>query len=187
MKKLTAAVVLPALALSGAALYLSLRGLQSSTPLPLEPTTAQARYELLNTEWTRSNEQGLPEFKAQAVAITWFDDDSAQLQQVSVERLGGESSPWQLQAPEGHMPANSRDLSLSGPVQAKGRWPDGADLNFETEQLWVETATKRLRTDKPVALQGPGRRLEAKGLSADFSGRELALLDEVRARYVPHD
>jgi len=174
---------LPALLALGVLLFLSLRALERNAPPAGAGPEATPRYELLNSEWIRTSADGSPQFIARAAQMSWYDDQSAQLRHAEVRALGGGSSPWRLTAPEGHLPAKSRDLLLSGTVLATGHWPDGSHLGFHTERMWVETVQRMLRTDADVALEGSGRSVMATGLAADFDGRNIRLLSNVRAQY----
>lgn len=185
MKRLSALLSLPALAVLGALLFLSLQRMDQLRPLSAEAPIETPRYELLDAEWTRLDAQGAPEFSARADSIVWFDDQSAHLSQPEIHAFGGSGSPWRLTAPEGSMAAGSRDILLTGTVLATGQWPDGGELGFNTDRLWLDMQGRLLRTDADVSLQGPGRHVLATGMTADWQGRDLRFLSNVQARYEP--
>lgn len=186
MNRWSALLSLPALFVIGALLFFTLQKLEHARPLPEAETEAQPRYELENAEWMRMDASGAPQFIAKAERISWYDDQSARMLQPELFSLGGKGSPWRLAAPTGRMPADSRDIFLSGSVLATGKWPDGADLTLNTDRLWVDTENKMLHTDAELSLDGPGRHVLATGMNADWTGRDLKLLSNIQARYEPH-
>lgn len=150
-----------------------------------ESPPATPRYTLKSAEWTRLDAEGQLEFVANAQLIEYFDDQSLRLQQPEVHAFGGSGSPWRLTAPEGSTPAHSRNLLLTGPVLAMGRWPDGEELGINTEHLWLDVENKVLRTDADVTLSSATRKVLASGLIADSMGQRIELLSKVRAAYAP--
>lgn len=183
MKGRSPLLSLPVLLVAGGLLFWSLRSLDRHLPDSGAVASVSPRYELENSEWVRTGADGQPQFVARAAQMSWYDDQSAQLREAELSALGGRGSPWRLSAPQGHLPAKSQDVLLSGPVQVTGRWPDGADLQFTTDRLWVDTDAKMFRTDAEVALQGRHRNVLATGLEADFEGRHIQLLSKVKAQY----
>lgn len=178
----TAALLL----LTAAAALLTLRNFQrAGLPQNEDAQQTPPRYTLNQVEWTRLDQNGQPEYIAQAQSIEYFDDRSAHLIQPDVIAFGGKGSPWRMTAPEGRTPANSRNILLSGNVLVAGRWSNGRELNLTTPHLWLEPGEKRLRTDAEVMLEGAGRKLRATGLIADSMGEHVQLLGKVRGEYAP--
>jgi LPS export ABC transporter protein LptC len=176
--------VLPILAVLGV-LFATWRG---ATPItaPVTVTTAgQPRYTLSGARWTRYDEQGQASFAAQAQTIDYYNDESARLHEVELRGLGGIGSPWQIKAPLGIAPAHARRMLLSGPVTAIGRWPEGESVSFVTPELWVDQDSREISTEAAVKLVSASRSADATGLRADWEGKTLELLHDVRVNYVP--
>ena len=154
---------------------------------PPRPTTeageAQPRYVLNEGRWTRFSEEGHPQFEATAQTIEYFDDDSAQLHTVEMRSLGGPASPWRLNAPEAYSPPHSDRMELRGMVTAIAHWPEGETANFQTPRLWVDEKKHQLYTDAPVQMRGRSRNANADGLRADWIGKTVELLGQVRMQY----
>lgn len=143
------------------------------------------RYAVTGAQWLRLNLRGEPEFRAQAQTIDYYADDTVRLHGLTVDALGGWTSPWHLQAPEGSARMNDRRLLLTGDVLAQGKDSDGVPLDFTTEKLWVDLLRRELRTDEAVVLKSAHRRATARGLKADFDGERIQLLNDVQMEYAP--
>lgn len=164
------------------------RGAAPPRPEAPEAVGALPRYTLKEAHWTRFDESGKPAFEATAGNIDYFSDESARLKTIELRALGGKASPWRISAPEGYAPPREQRVNLHGPVTAVAQWPEGEKgepLNFEASQLWVDQRKQELYTDTPVRLSGPNRNAEAGGLRADWTGKKLELLGDVRMKYVP--
>jgi LPS export ABC transporter protein LptC len=160
----------------------------TSDPAPAEILTEQQpRYYVLGAEWTRLDAEGRPETRVTADLIEYFDDDSARLETLVVDQMGGTGSPWRLTSPSGYAPPYERRLRLDGPVQGEGRWPEGDRLEFMTDHLWVDSQAREFYTEAGVEVRGPGRNLTARGLRADWDGERLQLLHEVRLNHALPD
>ncbi len=143
------------------------------------------RYAVTGAQWLRLNLRGEPEFRAQAQSIDYYADDSVQLHGLVLDALGGWTSPWHVQAPEGAARLDERSLLLSGDVLATGKTVDGEPLDFTTDRLWVDLLRRELRTESDVVLKSDFRRATARGLKADFSGERIQLLNDVQMEYAP--
>lgn len=174
-----------ALVLTFAALAYWGRDLRTAPAETAAPIQELPRYAVTGAQWLRLNLRGEPEFRAQAQSIDYFTDDSVQLHALTLDALGGFTSPWHVQAPEGWAQLDERRLLLSGEVVAQGKTVDGAPLNFTTDRLWVDLLRKELRTESDVALKSDFRRATARGLKADFSGERIQLLNDVQMEYAP--
>lgn len=149
-----------------------------------EPATP--RYTLTGASWLRLDSKGQPQLRAQAVQIDFFDDDSARLETLSVDALGGLDSVWRLSAPSGYVPPHQKRLRLDGPVNGETRLADNEWAQLHAEQLWVDQSRRELTSDKPVRLVSPRRQAQAHGLRADFNGKRIELRGNVEARYAPN-
>src|SRR5204863_6561823 len=92
-------VIFPAAALI-AALYFTWEGFQASPVTTVASKSELPRYAATNAQWLRLNRQGDPEFRAQAVTVDYYADESARMHGVSLDALGGTASPWHVEAPE---------------------------------------------------------------------------------------
>jgi LPS export ABC transporter protein LptC len=162
-------------------------GLGLRPPVAESATVAREppRYVVTDAQWLRLNLRGEPEFRAQAQSIEYYADDTVELRTLALDALGGWTSPWHVQAPEGTARVNDRRLLLSGDVVAQGKTIDGAQLDFTTERLWVDLLRRELRTDHDVVFQSDFRRATARGLKADFNGEHIQLLNDVQMEYAP--
>ncbi|HZP12745.1 MAG TPA: LPS export ABC transporter periplasmic protein LptC [Nevskiaceae bacterium] len=171
--------------LAVALLVLTWRGNETAVEPSSPAAEAQPRYQLDDARWIRYDERGQPEFQASAESIEYFDDESAKLSTIEMHSLGGASSPWRISAPRGHAPPHSQQrVQLYGGVDANGQWPQGEPLSFQTPSLWVDEKTHQIYTDAPVQLRGPGRSASAAGMRADWIGKSVELLGQVRTQYV---
>lgn len=159
---------------------------QTPATAPVAPAAPLPRYTVTGAQWLRLGEQGQPEFRAQAQSIEYFADESIQLHTITLDALGGLSSPWNLRAPAGTVPPRERRVLLQGGVVAKGAYADGVPIDFTTDRLWVDLLRRELRTESPVLLTSDLRHASARGLKADFSGERVQLLDDVQVEYVPN-
>lgn len=177
-------LIFPAALLLGIALWLT-RGTQ---PQVTDPDAAQAeppRYQLRDADWVQLDARGEPLFRAAAVSIAYRDDRSVQLENVALDRLGGDSGVWQVRAPHGTLPAAQTRMRLHAPVIIEGQ-PDSAEpLRITAESLWLDLRARELYTEDTVQLTGPGREAVAVGLRADWAGEKLQLLNNVRVSYAP--
>jgi LPS export ABC transporter protein LptC len=173
--------------LAAAALFLAWQGLHAPAPdVTAEPRAEQPRYAVTGAVWVRLGRGGEPEFRAQAAQIDYYADESANLQSLVVDTLGGTASPWHLTADTGQVPAHERSMLLKGAVEARSHYGN-APFQFTTDQLWVDLLRRQLRTDSQVRLSSEFRRASARGLQADFSGERVQLLNDVQVDYDPED
>lgn len=142
-----------------------------------------ARYELTQVRWQRLNDAGQIEFRAQAVRLRQYRDDSAELSELQLDALGGLDSPWRVRAPSGTVPSREQRIRLNGPVIADGRLTPNEPAQVIAENLWVDSVKKELSTDEPVRVETPTRSARARGLRTDFKGRQLNLLHDVEVTY----
>lgn len=186
------------LLLLGAVVWL---GQRSEPALPAGAQTPadeeRPRYQLDGAQWLRHTEAGQPLFEVRARRVDYFDDGAMQLMTVEVDHLAAGESPaghWTLNAPRGSVDAGEHRLRLYPQVEIHGQVEDaGQDtgrraatadpLLIQTTALWVDWQARTLDSDQPVTAQAPGRRLQAVGLHADWSGRRVAFLDDVQVTH----
>jgi len=79
------------------------------------------RYRIEGLKLMRTDADGVPALQMVASNADYYDDGSAQLKTVEAKGLSGNAAPWQLQAPQGLVPAGQRRLKLLAPVTGTGR------------------------------------------------------------------
>lgn len=185
------------LLLLGAVLWLGQRSEPALQPAAgLEPSAERPRYQLDGTQWLRHTEEGQPLFEVRARRVDYFDDGAMQLMTVEVDHLAASENTtghWTLNAPRGSVATGEHRLQLypqveiHGQVQSTGdaRSPAAstAPLLIQTPALWVDWQARTLDSDQPVTAQAPGRRLQAVGLQADWTGRRVSFLDDVQVTH----
>lgn len=165
--------------------YLTLRGFGTRTSPVEQVKVERPRYVLKGAEWTRYDEQGQPEVRATALSIDYFDDKSARLNTLEMDRLGGGNGPWHLSAATGVMPANQERMQLGRPVTVTGDLQDLGPVRIVSDTLWVDFERKEIHTGDSVLLSGEGRNARATGLRADWNGERVQLLQDVHVDYAP--
>ena len=171
------------MALAVAALLLTWQ-MQEPEPVAVTAEPEPPRYAASGVEWLKLGRNGEPEFRAQARTLDYFADESVVMHEVKLDALGGYSSPWHLEAPQGMVPPRERRLKLAGGVTATGALAQER-VRLVTPQLWVDLLRRELRTDAEVKFQSEFRSATARGLRSDFEGEHVQLLNDVRVDYVP--
>ena len=143
------------------------------------------RYAMSGVRWLRLDNQGRPQFRAQAATIDFYDDDSARLHTLGLDALGGFDSVWHLTAPSGYVPARQKRLRLDGPVTGEGQLAENETAHLHAGQLWVDQTKREISSDRPVLIESPRRQAQAQGLRADFGGKRIELRGKVEAHYDP--
>lgn len=159
--------------------------LPDTEPAPPEQLGAAERtprYYLKQASWVQLGPAGQVEYQVQASAARYYDDESAQLEELVINGLAGTDN-WSLRAPEGYAPPHERRMLLEGPVRGNGQWTDGERFALQTEHLWLDTLRREIYTEAPVELVSKHRNLNATGMRADWAGSELQLQSRVRVRY----
>ena len=185
MNRLKSALIWLALPLMVAAwLLFGSPALEPETPPEAEGDKVP-RYSLKGVEWTRLNQQGQRDFTATAESADYYDDESARYEQLKVNVLGISKTPWNLSSPSGEAPPHERRISMHGPVNVEGAWPDGEPVTLQMAQLWVDPDKRQLQTDEGVQFESASRNGKSKGLQADWEKQTVQLLGDVRMEYVP--
>jgi LPS export ABC transporter protein LptC len=171
------------LALVILAAWATLHSLQRVDVAEEPPATTRARYELAGAEWTRFDAQGKALLHATADRIRYYDDKSAELDQLNVDHLGSEPGPWHLTAPRGITPANEQRMQLTEPVTMRGSLRDGEPLELTVDTVWLDLGTHEIYTDSPLTIVAPYRRVDAVGMRSDWAGTFLKLERDVKVVY----
>ena len=142
----------------------------------------EADYYLRGAELSTLDAQGRLIYRVRAANVLHFPDDTVDLDEVEVDYLDG---PWALVAERGHMLPGAVQLDLSGDVRMRGRLHSGDEVQLETDTIRVHFEDRQIDTDAEVLVRSGQYTARARGMRTDLSGRELALLADVRVRYEP--
>lgn len=172
-------------ALALAALSWSLRGLEENAGT-VAKTAAPPRYTAKQAQWTHLDAQGVAAFHLTADTVEYYDDRSATLSNVVMDRFHAGQSPWRLTAPQGTIPAWQSRVLLQNPVNAAGTLLNGDPVTISTSSLWADGSRNELYTDASVQVDGPGWQATGIGLRADLASDKVALLHNTKVNYVAH-
>lgn len=161
----------------------SLRGLEDAAPEMKAPQASDPRYTAKKAEWTHLNAQGVAEFHLTADTIDYFDDRSAKLQGVMIDRLRTGENPWRLTAPQGTMPPQENRVLLQDPVHAIGTLQSGETVSIDTPRLWADATRNELYTSDAVQISGSNWFATSIGLRADLSGDKMTLQKNIKVKY----
>jgi LPS export ABC transporter protein LptC len=164
----------------------SLSGLESTTTETQSLDAKKPRYSAKKAEWTHLNTQGVAEFHLTADVVDYYDDRSAKMQGVMIDRLRTGQSPWRLTAPQGTMPPQENRVLLENPVHAVGTLQSGETVDINTPRLWADGTRNELYTGDAVQVSGRNWRATATGLRADLAGEKVALLKNTQVKYASH-
>lgn len=164
----------------------SLSGLENRAQVLAAPTAIEPRYTATNAEWTHLNKEGVAEFHLTADTARYYDDRSAQLNNVVMDRFRAGQSPWRLTAPQGSIPPYESRILLQNPVTATGTLQSGDTVTINTPHLWADATRNELFTDAPVEMISLNWQAIGTGLRADLTGEKLALLKNSKVIYAPH-
>lgn len=127
--------------------------------------------------------EGIPRHRLNAENMTHFADDrSTMLDNPHLSFLNEKGETWQLDAGHGQLDGKGETLLLNGTV-AIHRAGDGA-IELKTGEITIHPAQQTATTRSAITLTGPGTRIEASGLDANFAEERLVLYT-VRGRYEP--
>jgi lipopolysaccharide export system protein LptC len=129
--------------------------------------------------------EGVPRHRLSAENMTHFvDDRSTHLAQPHLSFLNEQGETWQLDAGRGQLDAAGETLLLTETVNLR-RAGDTTDIiELRTRELTIHPSQQTATTRTPITITGPGTRVEAAGLDANFSDERLVLYS-VRGRYEP--
>lgn len=172
-------------ALALAALSWSLRGLEETNTAETK-TGPEPRYTAKQVQWTHLDAQGAAVFHLSADTVEYYDDRSATMSAVVMDRFHAGQSPWRLTAPQGTIPAQQSRVLLQNPVNAVGTLLNGDTVTINTLSLWADSSRNELYTDAGVQVNGPGWQATGTGLRADLAADKVALLHNTKVNYVAH-
>lgn len=184
MKRLAA--LLPLLMLAAAALallHISLQPGGEPSPTQAEATAQIPIYIAHQATWVRFDQNDVPQLRAQAERIDYFEDRSMKLSEVKLDRLGSKNGYWHVSAPEGQVPAGESRMRLQPQVAANGEAPKALPVTIAASEVWVDWGRQRLYSDHPVDARAPGRAAKAQTWSSDFGGQQVQLSGQVEMQY----
>lgn len=145
------------------------------------------RYTIHGAQWRNFDQNGAPLIQGRASRADYFDDESIRFQNFEVAMISLQGTPWAAQSPEASVAAGGMaKMTLHGGVSGQGYWPDGASLEFETDNLTIDSRNSALSTDAPIVLTGTGREVSAVGARVDSRKQKFSLQKEVEMRYAPN-
>jgi len=172
------------LAIAAGALLFTLNRLDEGAVLPDAVANVAPRYTLIDTDWTRFDDDGQPSMTGAAETMVYFSDQSGQATNIVVNALDINGGPWKLAAPNALLPATEKRIELLGNVDIAGQWPDSGDaLRARTDKVWVDPDKHQINTEEPVEVDSSRRSGTAVGLDANWENRSLQLLHDVKMIY----
>lgn len=124
-------------------------------------------------------------YRMTARQILHFTDDSAQLSDIHVHYLQGTQTYWNLQAPDGHVPAGQHAIYLYGGVVIHHPRVSGDMVVAHTSHAWVRPRQHRIDSNAPVTATEPGQKVTGDGMLIDLKANTLNLLHNVHVNYEP--
>lgn len=167
------------------ALTWSLQGLEERAGAAIK-AGVEPRYTAKQAEWTHLGAQGVAEFHLSADTVEFYDDRSATLHNVVMDRFHAGQSPWRLTAPQGSIPAQESRVLLQNPVNITGTLLSGETLAIKTPRLWADSTRNELYTDADVQISSLNWQATATGMRTDLAGDKVTLLHNSKVNYVPH-
>ncbi|MGH8531114.1 MAG: LPS export ABC transporter periplasmic protein LptC [Nevskiales bacterium] len=150
----------------------------------------QADYYMRDARMSAMDEAGKLLYQVQADEVVHFPDLSTQLTRVNVHYQNDERGLWRLSALTGRMPPLAADgqevVELSGGVTITGQ-RTGTDprlTRVTTPDAIIQPGKGTLQTRAPVQIREAGIAADAEGMELDIVNDTLALLKNVRVRYV---
>jgi LPS export ABC transporter protein LptC len=145
-------------------------------------TAESARYHFEGLSLRRTDARGQPTLLLEIARADYFDSRRAMFSGVSARAANGDVAPWKLSAPSADLPAGERRLRLNPPVSGSGAFPDGEPLTLAAGAVWLDEASRTMRSDAPIRLTSASRDVRAKGFTAALNGSALQLRS-VEMRY----
>jgi LPS export ABC transporter protein LptC len=161
----------------------ALRGLEDAVPTTRTPQASDPRYTARKAEWTHLNSKGVAEFHLTADSVDYYDDRSARMQGVMIDRLRTGENPWRLTAPQGTMPPQQERVLLQNPVRAVGTLQSGEKVEINTPRLWADSGRNELYTTDAVQISSSTWVANSTGLRADLAGETLTMLKNTKVKY----
>lgn len=140
----------------------------------------EAQYYLSGAHYQSYDENGKVLYRVKANQVLYFDNETIRMNAVNVDYVGGESGVWTFTANEGLIPAQERNLLLSGDVVMDGVTPQGRNVTMNTPQIWVRPDEETIETSASVEFISKQATATAIGMKTDLTARQLTLLDDVR-------
>lgn len=169
------------------AALLALRLYDPSRPAAPEAPAApgDSDYYLLDAEIRQMDAAGALQYRIETAESLHYPDDSVRLAELEVLHVGDKEGPWRLTAPQGRVPAGSRDIRLDGGVTLRQDLDDGRGLSLTMPHAWIRPEDDRIDTEANVEATAPGRWIRATGMVVRLDSSHLHLNRDVRVVYAP--
>ncbi|NKF22907.1 LPS export ABC transporter periplasmic protein LptC [Solimonas marina] len=177
---------LPFVLLIIAAAYIVSHSMRRSNEVTANAPEASGReptYVADDATWIRYGTDGNPMIRAQAQRIDYYDDRSAVLTTVVVDRLGGPQGHWHLEAPKGTVPANQQRMLLQPDVNITGETSSQLPTTIAARDVWVDWDKRTISSDQPIRGNAPNRAVSAKGWQTDFDASSIQMKGNVEVQY----
>jgi LPS export ABC transporter protein LptC len=177
---------LPFILLIIAAAYIVTRSMERDRTLASDQPQSAGReptYIADDATWVRYGVDGTPLVRARAKRIEYFDDHSAVLSTVVLDRLGGEQGQWHLEAAKGTVPPNAQRMLLQPDVAITGETQNRLPTTINGHDVWVDWGRRTISSDEPVRGSAPNRALSAKGWQTDFDASHVQMKGNVEVQY----
>lgn len=159
-----------------------LRG-ESRTPDVAVNPPSEAQSYLRDVRIVSFDAQGQTEYRARAETAQYFDNGDITVDAVAIDYLGGANGPWVAQAPQGRLPNNTQTINLSSGVSVRGQSRN--PVNFDSDQVQIDLAERRIRTLAPTTVRSGRQRISAQRLETGFDGDKLEFDGRVRTQFNP--
>ena len=142
-------------------------------------------YSATNAHLVQTGADGLPLYTLDAAQIRQQPNDGlVELQQVRLGFRDASGNDWTATALRGELAQNSGIVRLSGDVHVVGTLPGTEETaQMTSEQLAFDTNAQILSTQEPVTLVMSGRKLDARGLTANLKERRVQLESAVHGSF----
>ena len=81
----------------------------------------EAIYVAETASWVRHDVNGVPQLRAEAQRIDYYDNRAMTLQTVKLDDLGGPNGAWHLEAAQGEVPPGETKMQLKPEVAVTGK------------------------------------------------------------------
>lgn len=133
--------------------------------------------------WVRYGSDGNPLVRVHAERIDYYDDRSATLTTVVMDRLGGTKGHWHLEAPTGTVPAGEQRMLLQPEVAIRGEPRADLPTTIDGRDVWVDWDKRTISSDQPVRGNAPNRAIAASSWQTDFDAAQLQMKGNVEVHY----
>lgn len=183
----SSAFLAPLVPLCGVALLAAvaiglLRGESRAPDVAVNPPSAAQSY-LRDVRIVSFDDQGQAEYRARAETAQYFANGDISLDDVAIDYLGGANGPWVASAPRGGLPHDTETIHLNNGVAVRGQGRN--PVQFESDQVEIDLAQRRIRTLAPTTVSSGPQRISAQRLETGFDAERLQFDGRVRTVLTP--